>query len=119
MNIRIINVTPHTLNFRRADGTEFEVIPSGVVINATAVDEAAGNHASGAELVRARFSGNAEASAALDKIEAEHPGTVVVGSLIAAQAYPGRVFGMVAASGYERRPPAEKRMNPLKFTTFA
>lgn len=119
MNPKIVNVTPHPLNFLNSDGTEIVVPPSGVVINATATDEAAGSHASGAELVRARFTGNAEASTALDKIEVENPGAVIVGSLIAAQAYPGRVYGMVAALGFERKPPAEKRMNPLKFTTFA
>ena len=115
----IINVSPHTLNFRNDDGTEFEVPPSGVVINATPTDEPAGSHPSGAELVRVRFTANDDAVAALDKLEAENPGSVIVGSMIAAQAFPGRVVGMVAAVGYERPPPAEKRMNPNKFTIFA
>ena len=44
---------------------------------------------------------------------------VVIGSIIAAQAYPGRVFAMTPALGYERVPPAEKRMNPDKFTVFS
>ena len=114
----MINVTPHALNFRNEDGTEFELAPSGVVINATPTDEPAGLHASGAELVRVRFVANSDAITALDKLEAENPGAVIVGSMIAAQAFPGRVVGMVAAVGYERRPPAEKRMNPNKFTTF-
>lgn len=115
---KIINVTPHALNFRNADGSEFEVAPSGIVINATPLDEVAGAHPSGAELVRVRFVANDEAISALEKIEAENPDAVIVGSMIAAQAFPGRVFGMVAAPGYERRPPAEKRMNPERFTTF-
>lgn len=116
--MKIINVTPHALNFRNADETEFVVDPSGVVINATPTDEPAGTHASGAELVRVKFTANDDAIAALDKLEADNPGAVIVGSMIAAQAFPGRVVGMVAAVGFERKPPAEKRMNPLKFTTF-
>jgi hypothetical protein len=114
----IINVTPHVINFRNENGTEFEVAPSGVVINATAIDEPAGSHTSGAELVKVRFEANAEAISALEKIEAENPGAIMVGSMIAAQAFPGRVVAMVAAKGYERRPPAEKRMRLDRFTTF-
>jgi hypothetical protein len=43
---------------------------------------------------------------------------VVVGSIIAAQAYPGLVVAMTPAPGYERKPPTEKRMRPDKFTVF-
>jgi hypothetical protein len=116
--VTIINVSPHTLNFRNEDGTEFEVAPSGVVINATPVEEVVGTHPSGAELTKVKFESSAEALEAIEKLERENPGAVIVGSMIAAQAFPGRVFGMVAAKGYERRPPAEKRMNPNRYTSF-
>jgi len=43
---------------------------------------------------------------------------VVVGSIIAAQAYPGEVVAMVPAPGYERVVPDQKRMRPDKFTVF-
>lgn len=42
----------------------------------------------------------------------------IIGSIIAAKAFPGVVFGMTPAKGFERVAPAEKRMNPSKFTTF-
>jgi hypothetical protein len=115
---KIVNVTPHVLNFRNSDGSEFEVAPSGVVVNATSTDEPAGSHPSGAELVRVRFVANADATAALEKLEEENPGAVIVGSMFAAQGFPGRVVAMIAAPGFERRPPAEKRMRPDRFTTF-
>lgn len=53
-----------------------------------------------------------------DKIVAEalDEADVIVGSIIAAQAYPGVVFGGVAAPGYERV--AEKRILPDKFVVF-
>lgn len=116
--MKILNVSPHPLNFLAEDGQEFEVPPCGVVISATALDEPAGTHPSGVELVRVRFVASEEASALLDRLEQENPGAVIVGSMIAAQAFPGRVVGMIAAPGYERRPPAEKRMRPDRFTTF-
>ncbi len=43
---------------------------------------------------------------------------VIVGSIIAARAYPEQVVAMTPAPGYERVPPEEKRMNPHKFTIF-
>ncbi|OHB04294.1 MAG: hypothetical protein A3B14_01960 [Candidatus Zambryskibacteria bacterium RIFCSPLOWO2_01_FULL_45_21] len=114
----IINVTPHPINFRAEDGTEFEVAPSGVVVNAAPVEEPAGNHPSGVELVRVRFVPDATSSEAIDRLERENPGAIIVGSMIAAQGFPGRVVAMIATPGYERRPPAEKRMRPDKFTVF-
>jgi len=116
--LKIINVTKHSLNFRAEDGAEFEIAPSGVVIDSTAHDEPAGVHPSGAELVRVRFIANAASAEALDQLERENPGAIIVGSMFAAQGFPGRVVAMIATPGYERRPPAEKRMRPDKFTTF-
>ena len=116
--VNIVNTTPHEITFRRADGTDFTVPPCGVLINANAVEAAAGQHTTGAELVRTSFEPTAEAHTTLDRLEQENPGAIIIGSIIAAQAFPGRVFGMTPAPGFERKPPAEKRMNPDKFTTY-
>jgi len=116
--IKIINVTPHALNFRAEDGEEFEVAPSGVVVTAVSIEESAGEHLCGVSLVRVRFVPDTASSEAIDRLEEENPGAVIVGSMIAAQGFPGRVVGLIAAPGYERRPPAEKRMRPDKFTVF-
>lgn len=43
---------------------------------------------------------------------------IIIGSIIAAQAYPGKVCAMIPAPGHERVPPAEKRMRTDKFTIF-
>ena len=43
---------------------------------------------------------------------------IIIGSIIAAQAFPGRVFGMTPVPGFERVPPADKRMRNDKFVTF-
>jgi len=116
--VNIINVTPHTINFRTEKGEEFEIAPSGVVVAAVVVEEAAGFHASGAKLVRVRFVPDEASTIAIEKLEQEYPESIIVGSMIAAQGFPGRVVAMIAAQGFERRPPAEKRMRPEKFTTF-
>jgi hypothetical protein len=112
-----INTTPHEIMLRTAAGEDHVVPPSGVVINARAVEEPAGGR-DGVEFVRTRFVADEESARVLDKIEAGYPGAFVVGSIIAAQAFPGRVLAMVPVPGFERVPPAEKRMRADKFTVF-
>ena len=120
-DVVVVNSTPHPLTF--LDGDDVVIVPTSVkaggktgplVINARAIEEEVGEH-----LVKTTFSGCAEGEAILDAIETEIHGAFVIGSIIAAQAYPGRVVGMVPAPGFERVPPAEKRMSVDKFTTFA
>jgi hypothetical protein len=91
---------------------------SGLIIYGRSVDEAAGTHPSGAELVRARFDASEYDKSKLDQIEKQNPGAIIVGSIIAAQAFPGRVYATIPAPGFERVPPAEKRMRDDKFLVF-
>ena len=122
----VVNTTPHALNFLSKEGAEV-VVPTSVapgertspwVLNARAVEEQVGD-----DLVRTVFHGTPEGEAILDAIEAwaDEKGfdnLRIIGSLIAAQAYPGRVLAMCPAPGFERVPPAQKRMTAEKFTTF-
>lgn len=114
----IINVTAHNVRFQSKDGNIYEIPPCGVVISATAVEEHAGTHPNGAELVRTKFVASQEMEEALARIEERHPNAIIVGSIIAAQAFPGRIFGMVPVQGFERVSYAEKRMRDDKFVTF-
>ncbi len=115
---KIINTTPHPCTFQGVSGEVYTVEPCGVVISARPVELQAGRHISGAELVSIMFEQTEEAISKLSKLENENPDAVIVGSIIAAQAFPGRVFALVPVPGYERVPPAEKRMCDWKFTTF-
>ncbi|MCR4441924.1 MAG: hypothetical protein NUV48_07185 [Peptococcaceae bacterium] len=115
--VEIVNTTPHLINFLDSSGDVLVIPCSGVVINARAVESDAGERGL-AKLVKTSFIADPESEKALSLLEAEHPGAIIVGSIIAAQAFPGRVFAMTPAPGFERVPPQEKRMNPRKFTTF-
>lgn len=122
----VVNTTPHQLNFLTKEGAEV-VVPTSVadgertspwVVNARAVEEQVGD-----DLVRTAFHGTPEGEAVLDAIEAwadenGFENLRVIGSLIAAQAYPGRVLAMCPAPGFERVPTPQKRMTAEKFTTF-
>lgn len=116
--MKIINTTPHAITMMAKDGRVYEVPPCGVLINARAIEESVVTLPNGAELVRTRFVADADNEIALTGLETANPGAVIIGSIIAAQAFPGRVLGMVPAPGFERVPPAEKRMLDNKFTTF-
>lgn len=116
--VRFVNTTPHEINLMWADGEEFAVPASGILVNAKVFETDAGSHPSGAVLVRTSFEVSEADSAKLTEIEAAHPGAVVLGSIIAAQAFPGRVLALTPAPGFERVPPSEKKMRADKFTTF-
>jgi len=116
--MKIINTTPHPITMQNQAGMVYTVEPCGVLVNARPVEEPAGIHPSGAELVRTRFVADPASEEALSRLEAENPDAIVVGSIIAAQAFPGRVLAMVPAPGFERVPLAEKRMRDDKFTAF-
>ena len=122
----VVNTTPHALNFLSSEG-DLVVVPTSVpegertspyVVNARAVEQPVGD-----DTVTTVFVGTPEGEAILDAIEAwaAEEGIEnlrIIGSIIAAQAYPGRVLGMCPAPGYERVAPAEKRMTAQKFTVY-
>lgn len=117
-DVRYVNVTSHPIRFVWPDGEEFVVEPSRVVISPTPENELAGIHRSGVDLFRVAFTANGAESAKLIEIETALPGAVILGSIIAAQAFPGRVFGVIPAPGYERVPTDEKLMRADRFTTY-
>ena len=111
--MKIINTTPHVIRFQNQNGEVYEIEPSGVLVNARPMEEAAGMHPSGVELIRTRFEADPASEQELAKLERENPGAIIVGSIIAAQAFPGRVLAMVPAAGFEMVPPDQKRMREI------
>ena len=114
--VRIVNTTPHGLTF--LDGEKVVQVPkSGVLINARVENE---DTPEGVVTFKVpKFVSDPESEERLQILESEVPtGTLVIGSIIAAKAYPGRVMGMIPAPGFERVPPAEKRMSVCEFTRY-
>lgn len=112
----IVNTTPHPVSIQDVDGTLVSV-PSSCVLNASAVEEQVSDL-----FVRTAFVGTKEGLDLIADIESAFDGEgtlVILGSIIAAQAYPGKVSGLCPVPGYERVAPSEKRMRCDKFTTFA
>lgn len=118
-NVAIINTTPHSVTIQDTDRTPITV-PSSVILNAKAEEK----QVSGL-FVKTVFVPTEEGKAIIADIKKSFKsqigtGTlVIVGSMIAAQAYPEDVVAMIPVPGYERVKPAEKRMRCDKFTMFA
>lgn len=115
----VVNTTPHDINFD-IDGEVVTVPKSGVILNAKPEEIQVGE-----DLVETRFVGTPEGEALIEEIKAQHAASEdagltlrIIGSIIAAQAYAGEVVAMTPAPGFERVAPAEKRMNPRKFTIY-
>jgi hypothetical protein len=114
----MINVTKHPIRFQNAAGEMYELPPSGVVIDARFEEEDMGYIGGKVKVVRVRIVPTPGSEEILARLEAEHPGEVFLGSLIAAQAFPMRVMALIAAEGFERVPADQKRMRDDKFTVF-
>jgi len=114
--VELLNCTPHPVVF--LDGERLVTAqPCGATLLAKAVETLAGNFGAAA-LVKTVFETTAQGEAELAEIAVEAPGVLVLGSIISAQAYAGRVVAMVSAPGFERMPPPEKRYSTEKFTIF-
>ena len=116
--VAILNTTPHPITFQSPAGEVFSV-PTSVIINAEVEEEKVDEL-----FVKTVFKPTIGGDGVIKDIEGTYQGTgetaklIIVGSIIAAQAYPGKVCGMTPVPGFERVPPAEKRMNCDKFTIF-
>lgn len=117
-NVAIINTTPHSVTIQDTDGTPITV-PNSVVLNAKAEEKQVSDL-----FVKTVFVPTEEGKAIISEIKKAFKSQIgtgtlaIVGSMIAAQAYPEDVVAMTPVPGYERVKPADKRMRCDKFTTF-
>ena len=115
---KIYNATPHEITFWQDDWPEPVTVSPDEIINAKPVEKLAYEE-NGVDYVRTVFERSDDGMAIVSRIAHEHPtNTIIVGSIIAAQAYAGIVVSMVPHPDYMRVPPAEKRMLPNKFNIF-
>lgn len=108
------NGTPHSITLADEHGEDMHVLSSDGVISARLVEELVCEE-DGIVFVATRFEG--DDMSVIEKAK-EAGADIIIGSIIAAQAYPEEVVSMVPCPGFERVPPAEKRMRYDKFTIF-
>lgn len=110
----IRNSTPHLLRFW-AEGWDAPVVVERHGLISARPQEDVVSVADGVEYVSTTFVGNDEGKAIIADVNRGHPEAVVVGSIIAAQAYPGDV---VSPCLVKRDHPDKVRVRPDKFTVF-
>lgn len=114
--ITVVNTTPHPLTFQDSQTMELVSIPSdeSMIINAKVEEIEIRPH-----FVKSVFVSNKDGEIKINAIKTLlGEEVVIIGSMIAAQAYKGKVFGMTPVPGYERVVPSEKRMRDDKFMTY-
>lgn len=116
---QIVNCTPHPIRFQAHDGSVVTVPCSGFTLRATPEEVVVGTTHNDVILVSTSFVGNDATENELESLEAMFPKAMIVGSIISAQAYPGRVVSLVPVPGFERVAPADKLYMAHKFNTFA
>jgi len=123
--VTVFNATPHPIRFWEEGWDAPIEVGVDAIISASVeemeMDEVEvvldKSRAYGVRYVSTKFSPTDEGWDILEQAF-QDGADVIVGSIVAAQAYPGWVVAMTPAPGYERVPPAEKRMRPDKFTIF-
>jgi len=108
--------TPHPVTLGD-DNSSFTIPNTGLLINAKPVERVVSSE-DGVTFVTTEFQGDEETESLLRELHEKCPGIIILGSIIAAQAYPGLVCGLVPVTGFERVPPDQKRMRYDKFTIF-
>ena len=114
---RIVNATPHEIRFQSATGEIVIVEKCGKTLAAKPTETVVSEY-HGVTLVKTMFVASEQGAAELAELMMEYPGAFIVGSIISAQAFPGRVVSLVPVPGTERSAPADKIYLPNKFNTF-
>lgn len=119
--LRRVYLTPHDVTLQDTGGTLKQVPQYGVLVNAKAVETQINDL-----YVSTVFVGNetgrrtiADIKHWFTKNNRTGERLVILGSIIAAQAYSGDVVAMVPVPGYERVAPQEKRIQCDRFAVFS
>ena len=115
--VTVVNTTPHPITMQDMNG-DLVSVPScpELLLNARTEEVQVSPL-----FVRTVFVGTDEGLQLINDILDSLKGKeniIILGSIIAAQAYPGKVAGLCPVPGYERVAPSEKRMRCDKFTIF-
>ena len=119
---KLVNVTAYEVRLKSSvTGEEIYLPPSGVLINAKIEDKVVHSNGHSDEdvtFIKKEYKTEEHTTARLEAIETENPNCIVIGSIIAAQAYPGRVYALEPYTGFERVPVANKIFFSDKFQVF-
>jgi len=117
MKQKIVNATGHEITFEDDRGRVIKVPPTKYILSVKS-EEVVVRKQNGISLIRRTFYPKQEAIEQLEEIKRLHPGKLVVGSILAAQAFPGEVYSLVPAFGFETAAPIHRRAEANRLVTF-
>lgn len=115
--VTIMNVTPHDLIFQDDNWDDVVVAPSEFVISADTYDRVVKFHGE-AKIVHLEFRARKENVRWIEDMKRRYPNILLVGSVVAAQAYPEDIVAPVPRFRGERggKRVARPLMNPNRFS---
>lgn len=117
----LINVTPYDTDFMLGANTKSQRIeslpPSGTKVSVLR-QEPVDHEKDGTQFCKLQYVGTRGGDATIAEIKKQYPNAIIVGSLMAAQAYPGDVVALCPAEGYERVTASEKVYRLDKFIVY-
>jgi hypothetical protein len=114
-----VNVTPYPISFMINESPKKPktILPSGIKIHVLR-EEPAVYEKDGAKFCNLQFVGTRGGNAILAEIKKQYPDAIIIGSLMAAQAYPGDIVALCPAEGYERVAASERLYRVDRFIVF-
>jgi hypothetical protein len=109
--IKILNTTPHSIAFLTVNNKIVDVERSGKIINADYHYTYSHTNHLGLDLYTVSVEQEPEDYEWLVAFHSKNPDVVIVGSQIAARAYPGLVYAMMYAPGYNHRTRSEDKVH--------
>ncbi len=113
----LINATPHDLVMTNEDGTEFTLPPSGYTLKAE-TSSVLLREQNGIQFFATSFSQDANTVRDLITIRNQYPDAIIIGSIVAAQAYPENVVALITTPETCRAEPSKKRYYAYRFTIY-
>lgn len=119
--IEIVNATPHVLVFWSPDWKEEVRVESDTIINARPLTRFHSRARDNENVVfsSVQYVEKEQGREILDDLRKEHPNAIIVGSILAAQAYPEEVCAPVPYVQKTRDRKGEQKLNPYLFTIFS
>lgn len=126
--MKLVNLTPHSIRMRDPlTNRDWLVEPSGLVISAGSRDRTVSRFSDGSDqplvqLVETEFLPNPEEAEKLAQLHEQMLGQgryLLIGSTLAAQAYPGQIVSLIPIKGLERVPTAQRVARSDKFRIFS
>jgi hypothetical protein len=117
--ISVFNATPHPLNFYDVKTKEVTVAESDIILNTRPI-ETLQERWKGVEFVSVEYRPEDNGLDLLRFIHREHPESLIVGSVLAAMAYPGEVVASIPLKGGDRLKSntSSRRVCSDRFTIF-